>query len=146
MIVILYHSKNVEIHYSMGQNINFFPLQLTAIRNVCFDTYVAFICIIQLYSSFECLALKFLQLLDCVVEKVLPLDVSYSLISCVNVDKKRLKVEPLASLPAPMLPLSCSRSVCLVLSHDGQYPCSSNPLQACVPVLNVFSPLPCPRL
>ena len=63
-----------------------------------------------------------------VVEKVLPLDVSYSLISCVNVDKKRLKVEPLASLPAPMLPLSCSRSVCLVLSHDGQYPCSSNPL------------------
>ena len=102
------HTEDVEPSNSLGRNVHVLSFKLPAVGNVPFGTGMAFVTIIEFYLSFFGLALKFLQLLNLVFVELRrgysPWAVSYTLISCANADKKRLKVDSLASLP-----LDCSQ-------------------------------------
>ena len=115
-VVSIYHSKNIETCYSLGGYVNIFPSQLPAVRDISFCANVTFVSIIEPDASFIRLFLKFLQLLDLVFIELRrgdsPWAFSYSLISCANADKKRLKVISLASLP-----VACSHAALALLTH-----------------------------
>jgi len=102
-VVSIYHSKNIETCHSLGGDVNIFPSQLPAVRDISFCASVAFVGIIEPDASFIRLSLKFLQLLDLVFIELRrgdsPWAFSYSLISCANADKKRLNVASLTALP-----------------------------------------------
>ena len=91
-VVSIYHSKNIETCHSLGGDVNIFPSQLPAVRDISFCASVAFVSIIEPDASFIRLSLKFLQLLDLVFIELRrgdsPWAFSYSLISCANADKK----------------------------------------------------------
>ncbi len=114
-VVTVNHSKYVEARNPLGRNIDILPSQLPTVRDVTFSANVAFICIIEPYTSFRRLTFKFLQLLDLVFIELRrgysPWAFSYSLISCANADKKRLNVESLASLPE-----ACSHAALALLT------------------------------
>lgn len=97
------HTEDVEPSNSLGRNVHVLSFKLPAVGNVPFGTGMAFVTIIEFYLSFFGLALKFLQLLNLVFVELRrgysPWAFSYTLISCTNVSKKRLKVMSLASLP-----------------------------------------------
>ena len=102
-VVPIDHSENIETCHSLGGDVNIFPSQLPAVRDISFCASVAFVSIIEPDASFIRLSLKFLQLLDLVFIELRrgdsPWAFSYSLISCANADKKRLNVASLTSLP-----------------------------------------------
>lgn len=114
-VVTVNHSKYVETCHPLRRHINILPSQLPAVRDISFSTSVALIGIIEPYASIRRLAFKFLQLLDLVFIELRrgysPWAFSYSLISCANADKKRLKVESLTSLPE-----ACSHAALALLT------------------------------
>ena len=110
------HAENVESCDPLGRNEHVLSIQLPTIWHISFRTGVAFIGIIEYNAAFTCLAFKFLQLLDLVFVELRrgysPWAFPYTLISCANADKKRLKVASLASLP-----VACSQAALALLTH-----------------------------
>ena len=110
------HAENIESCDPLGRNEHVLSIQLPAVWYISFRTGVAFIGIIECDAAFTCLAFKFLQLLDLVFVELRrgysPWAFSYTLISCANADKKRLKVMSLASLP-----VACSQAALALLTH-----------------------------
>ena len=114
-VVTVNHSKYVETCHPLRRHVNILPSQLPTVRDISFSTSVTLICIKEPYASFRRLTFKFLQLLDLIFIELRrgysPWAFSYSLISCANADKKRLKVESLASLPE-----ACSHAALALLT------------------------------
>ena len=114
-VITVNHPKNIESCHPLGGYVNFLPSQLPTVSDLSFSTSVALISIIESNTSFRRLTFKFLQLLDLVFVELRrgysPWAFSYSLISCANADKKRLKVESLASLPE-----ACSHAALALLT------------------------------
>lgn len=116
LVVMGNHAENIESCDPLGRNEHILSVQLPAVWYISFRTGVAFICIIERDAAFTCLVFKFLQLLDLVFIELRrgysPWAFSYTLISCANADKKRLKVALLASLP-----VACSQAALALLTH-----------------------------
>ena len=97
------HAEYVEAGYLLGWDVDVLPTELPAVRHVALGADMALICIEEVYPSFGGLLFKFLQLLGLVLVELRrgfsPWAFPYTLISCANADKKRLKVDSLASLP-----------------------------------------------
>ena len=109
------HTEDIEPCNSLGWNVNILFIKLPAVWNISFCTGMTLISIIKLYETFLGLAFKFLQLLDLIFVELRrgdsPWAFSYTLISCTNADKKRLKVDSLASLP-----VACSQAALALLT------------------------------
>ena len=116
LVVTGNHAENVESCDPLGRNEHVLSIQLPTVWYISFRTGVAFISIIECDAAFTCLAFKFLQLLDLVFIELRrgysPWAFPYTLISCANADKKRLKVASLASLP-----VACSQDALALLTH-----------------------------
>lgn len=84
--------------------------------HIAFRTGMALIGIVERDKTVFCLMFKFLQLLNLVLVELRrgcsPWAFPYTLISCANADKKRLKVISLASLP-----VVCSHAALALLTH-----------------------------
>ncbi len=97
------HAKDVKPCNPLRMYENLFSFQLPSVGDVAFRADVALICEVEVYEIFCSMFLKFLQLLFLVnveLQRGLSSWASpYTLISCANADKKRLKVKSLASLP-----------------------------------------------
>ncbi len=102
-IATAYHAKYIQSCGSWGGNIDILSLKLPRIGHVPFCTDMALIAIIQIYTTLRGQAFKFLQLLALIgieLRRRFSLwPFSYTLISCTNALKKRLKVMSLDSLP-----------------------------------------------
>ena len=87
-----------------------------SVWHIPFSTGMALIGIVERNTPVTCLSFKFLQLLYLVFVELRrgysPWAFSYTLISCANADKKRLKVMSLASLP-----VACSQAALALLTH-----------------------------
>ena len=109
------HTEDIEPCYSLGRNVHALSFKLPSVGNIPLGTSMALIAIIEFYAAFFGLALKFLQLLDLILVELRrgdsPWAFSYTLISCANADKKRLKVNSLASLP-----VACSQAALALLT------------------------------
>ena len=116
LIVTGYHAKDVKSCYSLGRNKDILSIQLPSVWHIPFSTGMALIGIVERNTPVTCLIFKFLQLLDLVFVELRrgysPWAFSYTLISCTNADKKRLKVMSLASLP-----VACSQAALALLTH-----------------------------
>ena len=116
LVVTGNHAENVESCDPLGRNEHILSIQLPAVWHISFRTGVAFIGIIECNAAFTCLAFKFLQLLNLVLVELRrgysPWAFPYTLISCANADKKRLKVMSLA-----FLPVACSQAALALLTH-----------------------------
>ena len=103
LIVTGYHYKDVEPRNPLGGNKHILPLQLPSVWDIPFRTRMALIGIVERDAPFFGLTFKFLQLLNRISVELRrgcsPWAFPYTLISCANADKKRLKVALLASLP-----------------------------------------------
>ena len=116
LVVAGNHAENVESCDPLGRNEHVLSFQLPTVWYISFRTGVAFIGIIECNAAFICLSFKFLQLLGLVFIELrrgyshwaFP----YTLISCANADKKRLKVASLASLP-----VASSHAALALLTH-----------------------------
>jgi len=110
------HTENVESCDPLGRNEHVLSFQMPTVWYISFGTGVAFIGIIECDAALTCLSFKFLQLLDLVFVELRrgysPWAFPYTLISCANADKKRLKVASLASLP-----VACSQAALALLTH-----------------------------
>lgn len=108
------HTKDVQSCASLGCNAYILSGKLPTIRNVPFGANVAFIGIVEGNTSLTFLLFKFLQLLILVLVELRrgdsPWAFPYTLISCANADKKRLKVKSLASFPVA----SCQATLALL--------------------------------
>ena len=97
------HAEYVEAGYLLRRDVDILPTELPAVRHVAFGADMALVGIEKVYPSFSGLLFKFLQLLGLVLVELRrgfsPWAFPYTLISCANADKKRLKVDSLASLP-----------------------------------------------
>ena len=97
------HAKYIQSCGSLGWNIDILSLKLPRIGHIPFSTDMALVAIIQIYAALRGQAFKFLQLLALIgIELRRRFSLwafSYTLISCTNALKKRLKVMSLASLP-----------------------------------------------
>ena len=115
-IVTGYHAKDVKSCYSLGRDEDILSIQLPSVWHIPFSTGMALIGIIERNTPVTCLSFKFLQLLGLVFVELRrgysPWAFSYTLISCANADKKRLKVMSLASLP-----VACSQAALALLTH-----------------------------
>ena len=102
-IVTTGHSKDIEPFCSFRWYIDVFSWKLPSVRDVAFRANMGFITIeeIDLCLCIKCF--KFLQLLGLILIELrrgnTPWTFSYTSISCAKADKKRLKVNSLASLP-----------------------------------------------
>ena len=116
LIVTGYHAKDVKSCYSLGRDEDILSIQLPSVWHIPFSTGMALIGIVERNTPVTCLSFKFLQLLDFVFVELRrgysPWAFSYTLISCANADKKRLKVMSLASLP-----VACSQAALALLTH-----------------------------
>lgn len=116
LVVTGYHSEDVEPCDPLGGNEHVLFLQLPSVWHIALRTGMALIGIEERYTSFFCLTFKFLQLLGLVFVELRrgdsPWAFPYTLISCANADKKRLKVISLASLP-----VACSQAALALLTH-----------------------------
>ena len=116
LVVTGYHAKDVKSCYSLGGDEGILSIQLPSIWHITLSAGMAFIGIVKLYAAFMCLTFKFLQLLDLIFVELRrgysPWAFSYTLISCANADKKRLKVMSLTSLP-----VACSHAALALLTH-----------------------------
>ena len=105
LIVILpgNHPEDVQPCYPLGWDEHVFSGQMPSVGNIALRTDMALIGKEELYAAFFCLLFKFLQLLRLILVELRrgdsPWAFPYTLISCANADKKRLKVISLASLP-----------------------------------------------
>ena len=110
------HPKYVEPCDPLGRNEHVLSIQLPTVWYISFRTSVTFIGIIECDAAFTCLTFKFLQLLDLILVELRrgysPWAFPYTLISCANADKKRLKVASLASFP-----VVCSHAALALLTH-----------------------------
>lgn len=97
------HAEYVEAGYLLGRDVDILLTELPAVRHIAFGADMALVGIEKVYPSFGGLLFKFLQLLGLVLVELRrgfsPWAFPYTLISCANADKKRLKVDSLASLP-----------------------------------------------
>ena len=97
------HTKDIKSCGFLGWNIDILIFELPSVRYITIGTYMTFISIIKFYFTFGIKAFKFLQLLFLVWVELrwggTPWAFPYSLISCTNAPKKRLKVMSLAFLP-----------------------------------------------
>ena len=115
-IITCYHTEDVEPCNSLGRDEHVLSFQLPSVRHIAFCTGMAFIGIVERDETLFCLAFKFSQLLDLILVELRrgysPWAFPYTLISCANADKKRLKVISLASLP-----VACSHAALALLTH-----------------------------
>ncbi len=149
LVLFVNHSEDVEPCASLRCNAHILPWQLPAVRNISFGTNMALIGIEQGNAPLTFLLFKFLQLFVLVLVKLRrgnsPWAFSYTLISCANADKKRLKVKLLASFP-----VACCQAIlalltlCLSCSMAERTACSSEesiigfrprPSRVCKPVM-----------
>ena len=97
------HAEYVEAGYLLGWDVDVLSAELPSVRHIAFGADMALVGVEEVYPSFGCLLFKFLQLLGLVLVELRrgfsPWAFPYTLISCANADKKRLKVDSLASLP-----------------------------------------------
>ena len=97
------HAEYVEAGYLLGRDVDVLSTKLPAVRHVAIGADMALVGVEEVYPSFGGLPFKFLQLLGLVLVELRrgfsPWAFPYTLISCANADKKRLKVDSLASLP-----------------------------------------------
>lgn len=116
LVVTGYHTEDIEPCNPLGRNEYVLPFQLPSVWHIAFRTGMALVGIVEHDAAFTCLTFKFLQLLDFVLVELRrgysPWAFSYTLISCANADKKRLRVMSLASLP-----VACSQAVFALLTH-----------------------------
>ena len=110
------HTKDVESCNPLGWNEYILSFQLPSIWHIALRAGMALVGIVELNAAFKGLTFKFLQLLDFVFVELRrgysPWAFPYTLISCANADKKRLKVMSLASLP-----VACSQAALALLTH-----------------------------
>lgn len=102
-VVTTSHPKDIESFCSFRWYIYVFSRKLPSVRDVAFGANMGFIAIEEIDLSFCVKRFKFLQLL-CLIRVELRRGntlwtFSYTSISCAKADKKRLKVNSLASLP-----------------------------------------------
>jgi hypothetical protein len=149
LVVSVNHSEDVEPCASLRCNAYILPRQLPAVRNIPFGADMALISIVQGNTSFTLLPFKFLQLFILILVKLRrgysPWAFSYTLISCANADKKRLKVKLLASFPVACCQAILARlTLCLSCSMAARTACSSEqsmigfrprPSRVCKPVM-----------
>lgn len=148
-IIAIYHSEDVESACLRGRDMHIFVAKLPSVGNIPFSTDVTLIGKVQIDPTISFQLFKFLQLLSFVLIKLRrgnsPWAFFYSLISCANADKKRLKVQSLASFPVAfcqsslaLLTLCLSSSIALrtaassVQSMIGLRP---RPARVCNPVI-----------
>lgn len=116
LIVTGYHAKDVESCHSLRRDKGILSIQLPSVWYIPLRAGMALIGIVKINAAFKGLTFKFLQLLDLVFVELRrgysPWAFSYTLISCANADKKRLKVMSLASLP-----VACSHAALALLTH-----------------------------
>ena len=97
------HAEDVEAGYPLRGDVHILVGKLPSVRDVPFRADVALVGVVEVYAAFDSLLFKFLQLLDLVLVELRrgssPWAFPYTLISCANADKKRLKVDSLASFP-----------------------------------------------
>lgn len=102
-VITVYHSEDIDSLCLLGREIDILITKLPAIRNIAFGTDMTFIGKEKIDLAIYFQTFKFLQLLGLVLIELRrgnsPWAFSYSLISCANADKKRLKVQSLASFP-----------------------------------------------
>ena len=103
IVLSVNHSEDVESCRSLGRDTYILSGQLPTVGNVSLRTDVALIGIVESNAPLTFPLFKFLQLLVLVLIELRrgdsPWAFPYTLISCANVDKKRLNVRSLASLP-----------------------------------------------
>lgn len=116
LVVTGYHTEDVDSCNPLGRNEYVLSFKLPSVWHITFGTDMALIGIIKRNAPVICLTFKFLQLLNFVLVELRrgfsPWAFSYTLISCANADKKRLKVMSLASLP-----VACSHAAFALLTH-----------------------------
>ena len=97
------HAEYVEAGYLLGRDVDVLSAELPAVRHIALGADMALVGVEEVYPPFGGLLFKFLQLLGLVLVELRrgfsPWAFPYTLISCANADKKRLKVDSLASLP-----------------------------------------------
>ncbi len=97
------HAEYVDTRYLLGRDMDFLSRKLPSVWDVAFRADVALVRIVEAYPSVIRLSFKFLQLLGPVLVELRrgdsPRAFPYTLISCANAHKKRLKVESPASFP-----------------------------------------------
>ncbi len=102
-VITVYHSEEIDSLRLLVRDIDMLITKLPAIRNIPFGTDMAFIGKEKIDLAIYFQTFKFLQLLGLILVELRrgdsPWAFSYSLISCANADKKRLKVQSLASFP-----------------------------------------------
>ena len=115
-VVTGYHTEDVEPCNPLGRDEHVLSFQLPSVWHIAFRTGMALVGIVERDAPFTCLTFKFLQLLDLVFVELRrgysPWAFPYTLISCANADKKRLKVISLASFP-----VACSHAAFALLTH-----------------------------
>mgnify|MGYP007056183322 CR=1 FL=1 len=116
LVLTGYHTKDIEPCNSLGGNKDIFSFQLPPVWHIPFRTGMALVGVVERDTPLTCLIFKFLQLLDLVLVELRrgysPWAFPYTLISCANADKKRLKVMSLAALP-----VACSQAAFALLTH-----------------------------
>ena len=116
LVITGYHPEDVESGNPLGRDKHVLSIQLPPVWHIAFRTGMAFVGIVERNAPFTCLTFKFLQLLGLVLVELRrgysPWAFPYTLISCANADKKRLKVISLASLP-----VACSQAAFALLTH-----------------------------
>ena len=102
-VVAVNHAEDIEPDTSFRRDIYILSTKLPAIRDITFCADMAFISVVEVYETVNCLSFEFLQLLGLIrieLRRGFPLRTfPYTSISRANADKKDLKVLSLASLP-----------------------------------------------
>lgn len=102
-VVTGYHTEDVEPCNPLGRDEYVLSFQLPSVWHIAFRAGMAFVGIVERDTPVTCLTFKFLQLPNLMLVELRrgysPWAFPYTLISCANADKKRLKVMSLASLP-----------------------------------------------
>lgn len=116
-VVTVGHPKDIESFGFFRWYIYVFSWKLPSVRDVAFGTDMGFIAIEEVNLSFCVKRFKFLQLLGLIFIELrrgnTPWTFSYTSISCAKADKKRLKVNSLASLPEEFCQASlAARTLC----------------------------------
>ena len=116
LVVTGYHPENIEPCDSLRGDEHVLSFQMPPVWYISFGAGVALVGIAEHYTPFICLTFKFLQLFNLILVELRrgdsPWAFPYTLISCANADKKRLKVMSLA-----FLPVACSHAVLALLTH-----------------------------
>jgi hypothetical protein len=148
-VIAVYHSKDVESVCLQRRDIDILVTKLPSVRNIPFGTDMTLIGKVQINLTVSFLLFKFLQLFGLILIKLRrgnsPWAFSYSLISCANADKKRLKVQSLASFPVAfcqssqaLLTLCLSTSIALrtaTSSEQSMIGLRPRPARVCKPMI-----------